>query len=281
MSDGTRATVAAPARCGVAALMIVLAAAGFSSAPPNENAAHAAATSEAVTGSLDDWQAAICRDDVTTASGTRHTVEGSTCVPHDGDGVVNFDRFESEPSMTSMLSWQPSVYVAHAVVDDRPVAIWTPSGEESDLEPLKQYGFTLAAYESPTLSRPTGELPATVPAGDAETIPPNAYGYVVVQTAGGDTQCIVDTTYVGCETDGTNWAQHVDGSGPYHGVRINADGTGSWVDGNLGAAAPQTLADRTYRALGWTIVSSPAGMRFTNDRTGHGAIVSVAAVQTF
>ncbi|MBV5246183.1 hypothetical protein KUF57_21830 [Mycolicibacterium sp. PAM1] len=281
MSDGLPVAVATPLRCGAAALMIVLAAAGCSSAPEHETSAHAAATAPALTGSLDDWRAAICRDDVTAVSGTRHTVEGSTCVPHDGDGVVNFDRFESEPSMSSMLSWQPSVYVAHAVVDDRPLAIWTPSGEASDLEPLTRYGFTLAAYESPTLSRPTGELPATVPSGDIEVIPPNAYGYVVVQTAGGDTQCLVDTTYVGCETEGTNWQQHLDGSGPYHGVRINADGTGSWVDGNLGAAAPQTLGDRTYRALGWTIVSSPAGMRFTNDRTGHGAIVSAAKVQTF
>ncbi|WP_231750922.1 hypothetical protein [Mycobacterium sp. NAZ190054] len=47
-----------------------------------------------------------------------------------------------------------------------------------------------------------------------ETIPPNQYGYVVVQTAAGDTQCIVETTFIGCETDGSNWQQHVDGSGP-------------------------------------------------------------------
>ena len=86
---------------------------------------------------------------------------------------------------------------------------------------------------------------------------------------------------MGCQTSGTRWQQHADGSGPYHGVRINTDGTGSWVDGNLGAAAPTTLDNQTYRAQGWTIVSSQSGMRFTNDKTGHGALVSAADVQPF
>ena len=64
----------------------------------------------------------------------------------------------------------------------------------------------------------------------------------------------------------------------YLGNYVTAD---TWVDGNLGAAAPTTLANQTYRAQGWTIVSSPAGMRFTNDKTGHGALVSFQGVQTF
>lgn len=277
----TRAGRSGPLRCGIAAAWVALAAAGCSSAPATDGSANAGAPPSSITGSLADWQAAICRDDSATASGTRHTVEGSTCVPQDGDGVVNFDHFESEPSMKSVLSWQPSTYIAQAVVEGRPLAIWTPSGEAEDLEPLKQYGFTLAAYESPLGTLPTTVSPATSSTADVVALPPNQYGYVVVQTAEGDTQCIVDTTYVGCQTDGTNWAQHVDGSGPYHGVRINADGTGSWVDGNLGAAAPTTLADKTYRALGWTIASTPSGMRFTNDATGHGAVVSIRKVETF
>lgn len=64
-------------------------------------------------------------------------------------------------------------------------------------------------------------------------------------------------------------------------VRINADGTGSYVDGNLGAAEPVTLSGQTYRALGWTIAVTPTGMRFTNDRTGRGAIVGTDRVQPF
>lgn len=281
MISMTRAALSGPVRCGAAAAWIAFAAAGCSSAPAPGGSANAAAAPPAITGSADDWQAAICRDDTATASGTRHTVEGSSCVPQDGDGIVNFDRFESEPSMKAMLSWQPSVYVAQAVVEGKPLAIWTPSGESEDLEPLKQYGFTLASYQSPLEALPTTTLPASQPSPDIATIPPNQYGYAVVQTSAGDTQCIVDTTYVGCETDGMNWAQHTDGSGPYHGVRINTDGTGSWVDGNLGAPAPTTLSDSTYRALGWTIAVTPAGMRFTNDTTGHGAVVSIQKVETF
>ena len=62
---------------------------------------------------------------------------------------------------------------------------------------------------------------------------------------------------------------------------VNTDGTGSWVDGNLGAAAPTPLAERTYRALGWTIVANASELRFTNDATGHGAVVSAARVAPF
>lgn len=271
--------------CGAAALGVALLAAGCSSAPAPEGAANAAAVTPApapaVTGSPAEWRSAVCGDDVDVDSGTRHTVTGNTCVPKDGDGVVNFDHFESEPSMDSVLSWQPSTHVAETVVDGKPLAIWTPSGEASDLEPLKNFGFTVASYQAAGFARTTSDAPAVLPVGDVEVLPPNQYGYVVVQTAAGDTQCIVEATFIGCETDGTNWQQHVDGSGPYHGVRINTDGTGSWVDGNLGAAAPTTLADKTYRALGWTIVSTPAGMRFTNDKTGHGAVVGVQSVRPF
>lgn len=268
--------------CATAVWVAVLGA-GCSAGPGPDSAANAAAVAAgpSVTGSLVQWQDAVCRDDAATDSGTRHTIEGTTCVPQDGDGIVNFDHFESEPSMDSVLSWQASTDVAQAVVDGLPLAIWTPSGEAGDLEPLRQFGFNVASYKSASFARQTGDLPATLPTGDVETIPPNQFGYVVVQTAAGDTQCIVETAFVGCQTDGTNWPQHVDGSGPYHGVRINADGTGSWVDGNLGAAAPTELANKTYRALGWTIVSSPSGMRFTNDSTRHGAVVTSQSVATF
>jgi hypothetical protein len=235
-----------------------------------------------VSGSLEAWQDAVCRDDIETDSGTRHAVEGSACVPQDGDGIVNFDHFESAETMDSVLSWTPSPYIAKTVVDGRPLAIWTPSGEASDLDPIKSFGFTVASYQSASFTRGAADLPAAVPdAGNVVTLPANQYGYVAVQTASGDTQCLVEITFIGCQTDGTKWQPHADGSGPYHGVRVNTDGTGSWVDGNLGAAAPTTLADQTYRAQGWTIVSGPSGMRFTNDKTGHGAVVSIQSVQPF
>ncbi len=270
--------------CAVAALWVAVAAAACTSAPESaDSAANAETPAQAaqVSGSLGHWKDAVCSDDAGADSGTRHTVNGSACVPQDGDGIVNFDHFESASSMGSVLSWTPDAHVAQTVVDGRPLAIWTPSGDVEDLDPLEQFGFDVVSYQSAGFDRGK-EPPETVPgAGDAVTLPPNQYNYVVVQTAGGDTQCIVETTFVGCETSGTSWQQHTDGSGPYHGVRINIDGTGSWVDGNLGAAAPTTLDDQTYRAQGWTIVSSQPGMRFTNDKTGHGALVSAAGVQPF
>lgn len=270
---------------GAAALWVALAAVACTSAPdPADSTAPAEAPEQVtqVSGSLPEWQEAVCRDGAATDSDTRHTVSGIACVPEDGDGIVNFDHFESASSMGSVLSWTPAAHVAQTVVDGRPLAIWTPSGEVSDLDPLEQFGFDVVSYQSASFIRGAGELPAVVPeTGDAATLAPNQYGYVVVQTAGGDTQCIVETTFIGCQTAGMRWPQHADGSGPYHGVRINTDGTGSWVDGNLGAAAPTTLAERTYRAQGWTIVSSSSGLRFTNDDTGHGAVVSVAGVQPF
>ncbi|AFM17459.1 hypothetical protein Mycch_2696 [Mycolicibacterium chubuense NBB4] len=281
MADGG---FAAPLRCGIAALAVALIAAGCSGAPAPQGSANAAGdrgAGQSVSGSLGDWQNAVCRDDVATPSGTHHTVDGSTCVPQDGDGIVNFDRFDSPASMDSMLSWTPSPYVAKTVVDGKPLAIWTPSGESSDLDPLKGYGFTVASFQSAALTQPAADPAAVVPTGEVVTLAPNQFGYVAVQSSTGDTQCIVDSAFVGCQTNATNWQQHADGTGPYHGVRINVDGTGSWVDGNLGAAAPTTLADKTYRAMGWTVVATPSGLRFTNDSTGHGAVVSTAQVQPF
>lgn len=270
--------------CGAAMLAVALVAAGCSTSPAADGSANAAApAAPSVSGSLPDWQDAVCRDDVETDSGTHHTVGGSACVPQDGDGIVNFDQFDSAASMDSMLSWNASPYVAKTVVDGHPTAIWTPSGEKSDLDPLQKFGLNVVSYQSASFTRNTADLPAAVPdaVGDPVTIPSNQYGYAVVQNAAADTQCIVESTYVGCQTDGTQWQPHPDGSGPFHGVRINTDGTGSWVDGNLGAPAPTTLTDQTYRAQGWTIVSTATGMRFTNDKTGHGALVSVPSVQPF
>jgi len=268
----------------VALASVACASAACTSAPdPVDSTANAAvAEVPQVSGSLEQWQDAVCSSGADADSGTRHTVNGSACVPQDGDGIVNFDHFDSASSMRSVLSWTPSAHVAQTVVGGRPLAIWTPSGEVGDLEPLEQFGFDVVSYQSAGFTRDIGGLPAVVPhTGGATTLPANQYGYVVVQTAGGDTRCIVETTFIGCETDGTKWQPHADGSGPYHGVRVNTDGMGSWVDGNLGAAAPTTLANQTYRAQGWTIVSNPSGMRFTNDTTGHGAVVSIGGVQPF
>lgn len=253
--------------------------AGCSSPPAPEAPARAADTG--VTGTPADWTAAVCRHTADTGTSTRHTVAGQSCVPSDGDGVVHFDHFETASAMDSVLSWTPSPHVATTVVDGRPMAIWTPSGEAEDLAPLEGFGFQVVSYRSAALQRQIEDLPATLPSGQVVELPPNEVGYVVVRTASGDIQCIVETTFVGCQSDGAGWPQHADGSGPYHGVRINADGTGSYVDGNLGAAEPTTLTGPAYRAMGWTITPTPTGLRFTNDQTGRGAAVGTDSVRPF
>ena len=62
---------------------------------------------------------------------------------------------------------------------------------------------------------------------------------------------------------------------------LNADGTVTWVSGNLGDIPTVPLEYRTYTALGWTIEASEAGTRFTNDGTGHGMFVRIEGVETY
>ena len=83
----------------------------------------------------------------------------------------------------------------------------------------------------------------------------------------------IEADYVGCETSATNW--------PEHGVKVGASGDIEWIDGNLGNINPVTLNYQTYHALGWTISATKDGTTFTNDRTCHGAFVSVDRVQGF
>ena len=66
-----------------------------------------------------------------------------------------------------------------------------------------------------------------------------------------------------------------------NGVNVTADGTVEWLVGNLGDIPAVTLDYRTYRALGWTIVASSDGTRFTNGDTGHGMFVSIEKVETY
>jgi hypothetical protein len=44
---------------------------------------------------------------------------------------------------------------------------------------------------------------------------------------------------------------------------------------------PVNLENRTYHALGWTISSTSANTRFSNDSTGHGMFVNIANVELF
>ena len=124
---------------------------------------------------------------------------------------------------------------------------------------------------------PSGSPTVAAPPG-AEVLPPDN-AYVFIETKSGKTRCQLNEDEVGCESEFTN-SPVMDGMHA-NGVRLTASGEVSWLVGNLGDIPAVTLDYRTYRAVGWTIEATEDGTRFTNDRTGHGMVVSVEGVQTF
>jgi hypothetical protein len=137
----------------------------------------------------------------------------------------------------------------------------------------------------PSTSRPTATPPTkTAPSEPvsppaAEVLPPQESGYVFIETKSGQTRCQLDEESVGCEAPFTNTPLQ-DGVRA-NGVNLSADGTVQWIVGNLGDIPVVTIDYRAYSAVGWTIVASTDGTRFTNQRTKHGMFVSIEKVETF
>lgn len=117
------------------------------------------------------------------------------------------------------------------------------------------------------------------PAGRRHPLPPDDNGYVFIETKSGRTRCQISSSQVDCEAQFTNTplkdGQHANG------VSVSAEGTVQWVLGNLGDIPVVTIDYLTYQAQGWTINADINGTRFTNDRSGHGMLVSVDNVDTF
>lgn len=133
--------------------------------------------------------------------------------------------------------------------------------------------------EPPTTSSSTpGTTTSEQPAG-GETLPPNANGYVYIETKTGKTRCQISAENVGCESEFSD-APVVDGQ-PANGVEVSASGSNRWVLGNLGAMPTTAIDYATYSAVGWTIVADSTGTTFTNDATGHGMFVSTDRVDFF
>lgn len=137
----------------------------------------------------------------------------------------------------------------------------------------------------PSTSRPTAAPPTTsAPSGPvsppvAEVLAPNESGYVFIETKSGQTRCQLNEQEVGCEAPFTNTPMQ-DGVRA-NGVNLTADGEVQWIVGNIGDIPAVTIDYRTYSAVGWTIVASSEGTRFTNQRTKHGMSVSIEKVETF
>lgn len=132
----------------------------------------------------------------------------------------------------------------------------------------------------PTAAPPTKTTPSRpVSPPAAEVLPPQESGYVFIETKSGQTRCQLDEQSVGCEAPFTNTPMQ-DGVRA-NGVNLSADGNVAWIVGNLGDIPVVTIDYRTYSAVGWTIVASTDGTRFTNQRTKHGMFVSIEKVATF
>lgn len=166
-------------------------------------------------------------------------------------------------------------------IEGKPVA--TPgTGPTEPTFPTPRPSSTVPSPPSTTSASP-GPPPSTpasptAPAG-AIPLPPDHNGYVFIETKSGLTRCQINKDSVGCEAPFTN-SPLQDGEHA-NGVSITAGGSVQWVLGNLGAIPTVTIDYKTYDAQGWTINASPAGTRFSNNRTGHGMFVSVDKVNTF
>ncbi|MDT5003336.1 MAG: hypothetical protein QOJ24_512 [Mycobacterium sp.] len=140
----------------------------------------------------------------------------------------------------------------------------------------------------PSTSRPTAAAPTKTPPSSpsspvsppaAEVLPPQESGYVFIETKSGQTRCQLDEQSVACEALFTN--APLQNGVRANGVNLSADGTLSWIVGNLGDIPVVTIDYRTYSAVGWTIVATADGTRFTNQQTKHGGFVSIDKVESF
>ena len=153
------------------------------------------------------------------------------------------------------------------------------NGTEPDFPTTRPSPPPTAALPT-TTAAPPSTSPATPerPTG-GQTLPPNASGYVYIETRSGKTRCQISADNVGCESDFSE-APVVDGQ-PATGVEVSAGGSNRWVLGNLGAMPTTTIDYDTYSAVGWTIVADSTGTTFTNDDTGHGMFISTDRVDFF
>lgn len=137
----------------------------------------------------------------------------------------------------------------------------------------------------PSTSRPTAAPPTTtrtpppVSPPAAQVLPPADSGWVFIETKSGKTRCQLNEEEVDCEAQFTN-APMKNGL-QASGVRLTADGNMEWVVGNLGDIPVVTIDYGTYSTVGWTVVATGDGTRFTNQATKHGMFVSIDKVDSF
>ena len=136
---------------------------------------------------------------------------------------------------------------------------------------------TLPSFRpAPSIPTPPPTTPAS---GFPQELDPDEKGSVVIVAESDQTRCKVTRADVLCESKFAH--APVIGLQRANSVYVTADGAVRWLIGNL-AVVPAVQVDyRVYLTLGWTIVADANGTRFTNDRTGHGMVVSTDRVETF
>ena len=180
-------------------------------------------------------------------------------------------------ALAALLAGPMSTSGCSSVIEGKPTA--GPVARPTDgVEPTFPTPGLTPGPSPPSSPPPTAPTGPKTPAG-VILLPPDKNGYVFIATKSGTTRCQINRQSVGCEAPFTN-SPLQDGERT-NGVNITADGTVQWVLGNLGDIPTIPIDYQTYAAQGWTITATPAGTRFTNDRTRHGMFVSIDKVNTF
>lgn len=106
----------------------------------------------------------------------------------------------------------------------------------------------------------------------AVDLTPDERGLVYVATSA-IFRALISTEFIGCEADFTG-APLVDGYQPT-GVRVDSDGTLTWILGNLGHLPVVKLAaGGHYMALGWELtVDEDGGITVFNTTTGKAFVI--------
>ncbi len=104
-----------------------------------------------------------------------------------------------------------------------------------------------------------------------------AGGRVYVVTKSGKTRCRISTFEVDCQSPFVG-APPVYGQ-PANGITFTADGSLTYVVGDLGDIPATTMGYGTYRALTWTVDASIDGTTFSHNGTGRSVFVSITSVR--
>ncbi|WP_319431839.1 hypothetical protein [Mycobacterium sp. RTGN5] len=249
------------------------------------------------TGGVDNWVAAVCKSDGYQRTTSNPVIMCNGDVAESGgfrSQIMVFEYASKSDMQAKRKMWDGEFGNATCIdTASDVIVVFKPevSGigsrsaaahiAERSLQPLAEFKCSIESSGSssqlvPETPSPRAQAPApstpSVRSGGVE-LPANSFGYVAVQTKSGRVRCMVQQQRVVCETAESNW--------PAHGVEIEANGSTRFANGNIGDVQPATLDYQTYRAVGWTITASSTGTRFSNDSTGHGAVVNVDRVDAF